>query len=371
MGACKTKLAKMINHQKPYSNQETIVTTIDKDLSTKIKNPIISSFYENQKDINEFYTILPQTLGKGSFAEVKKAFHKLTGTYRAVKIVDKKALNKSEQIDLKNEIQVLKRLNHPHIVKVFEFFENESNLFIVMELLNGGELFDKINQAKSFSEKKAARYFHQILSAVQYLHSHQIVHRDLKPENILFDDQTLKIVDFGTSKVYNSTKNMKKFKGTSFYIAPEVIRGTYDDKCDIWSCGVILYILLTGCVPFNGSTDQEIFDKILNGNFTLNRPEFKNVSFEAKNLIRKLLTYDSEERISIEKALNDEWFKKIMISKEKELDKSVISNIKKFNMKNKIQKAIYYFMVNHLANKHEEMKLMNAFQSLDANNDGV
>ena len=371
MGACKTKITKIITDKKTSIGNDIITTTVGKNSSTRNSRLVISSFYKNISNINEYYNILPGSLGKGSFAEVKKAYHIPTGTYRAVKIINKSVLSPSEQTGLKNEIQVLKRLSHPNIVKVFEFFENDSYLYISMELLAGGELFDKINKRKRFSEKKAATYFYQILSGVHYLHKHQIVHRDLKPENILFDDQTLKIVDFGTSKIYDANKNMKRFKGTPFYIAPEVLKGTYTDKCDVWSCGVILYIMLTGCAPFNGSKDEEIFNRILKGYYTLNRPEFRNVSQEAKDFIRRLLTYDAEERITIEEALNDLWFKKIIEAKEKKFDRSILLNIKKFNAKTKLQKAIYYFMANHMANKADEMKLIKTFQCLDANHDGI
>lgn len=371
MGLCKSKLTQSVYPTKDPRNKDSNMTSIEREGSNRTTRIPISTFYKNTNDITEQYNIFPITLGKGSFAEVKKAYHKPTGTYRAVKIINKVAMSKSEQIDVRNEIQVLKRLNHPNIVKVFEFFENDLYLYIIMELLTGGELFDKINKAKRFSEKKAAGYFYQILAGVQYLHKHHIVHRDLKPENILFDDKTLKIIDFGTSKIYDGDKAMKKFKGTPFYMAPEVLRGKYTAKCDAWSCGVILYILLTGKAPFNGSSDQEIFENVMDGHYSLSIPEFKNVSQEAKSLVRKLLIYDDEERITIEQALNDIWFRKIMESKEKTFDKSVLYNIKKFNAKNKIQKAIYYFLVSHISNKDDERKLINAFKNLDANNDGV
>lgn len=371
MGACKAKLTKFVQLRKDSPKSDFNMMSVEREGSTRTIKPPMSTFYKNTTDIGLHYNIFPDALGKGTFAEVKKALHKSTNTYRAIKIVHKVALTKSEQSDIRNEINVLKRLRHPNIVKVFEFFENDDYLYIVMELLNDGELFDKIHRAKRFSEKKAAEYMYQILAGVHYLHKHQIVHRDLKPENILFDDETLKIVDFGTSKIYDSNKDMKKFKGTSFYIAPEVLRGKYTDKCDVWSCGVILYILLTGRPPFNGSTDKQIFDKVMEGYFSLSGPEFKNVSQEAKKLIRQLLTYDYEERISIEEALNNIWFRTVIESKEKTFDKSVLFNIKKFNIQNKIQKAIYYFMVSHMSNKDDERRLNNAFKSLDVNNDGV
>lgn len=161
-----------------------------------------------------------------------------------------------------NEVEIMKHMDHPHIVKVYEFFENENHIFIVMELLENGELFDKIKQAQHFSESQAKKSIREILEAVNYLHKKKIVHRDLKPENILFSkNDVLKIADFGTSKFFSKTK-MKKTHGTPYYIAPEVINGHYNEKCDVWSIGVIMYILLSGYPPFNGPNDEQIMEAV-------------------------------------------------------------------------------------------------------------
>lgn len=155
-----------------------------------------------------------------------------------------------------SEVSVLKSIDHPNIIKLFELYQDDTNYYLITEHCQGGELFERIKSAENFSEKEAADYMKQILSAVYYCHERQIVHRDLKPENLLFDQKkqnaNIKVIDFGTSRKFDPTKKLTKRLGTPYYIAPEVLKKNYDEKCDVWSCGVILYILLCGYPPFNG-----------------------------------------------------------------------------------------------------------------------
>lgn len=192
---------------------------------------------------------------------VIKARHRATGQFRCVKKINKTKFTKTQSESIMNEIKVLAELDHPNIVKIFEYYESENSLYLITELLTGGELFEKISENTSFSEKSAKIIIKQILSAVAYLHQKGFIHRDLKPENIVFegnDEFTLKVIDFGTSrKIYPDSKLTTKM-GTPYYIAPEVLQKSYDQKCDIWSIGVITYILLCGYPPFNGDTDDEI-----------------------------------------------------------------------------------------------------------------
>lgn len=168
----------------------------------------------------------------------------------------------SERVKLLNEIEILKQLDHPNILKLFEFFQDQKRFFLVTEFCNGGELFDKIAEEQYFSETDAAKIIKQILSAVNYCHQRSIVHRDLKPENILLNrdlnDPKITIIDFGTSGVFDPDQKMQQKYGTPYYIAPEVLGNSYDEKCDLWSIGVILYILLCGYPPFNGANDEQI-----------------------------------------------------------------------------------------------------------------
>ena len=176
-------------------------------------------------------------------------------------------------------MEILKNLDHPNIVKLYELYQDEKFYYLITEFLPGGELFDRIQQSKHFSESKAAKLMRQVMSAVAYCHEKSIVHRDLKPENIIFinkdENSDLKVIDFGTSRSFKADEKMKKRLGTPYYIAPEVLKREYNEKCDIWSCGVILYILLAGYPPFNGKSEQDIFKKILIGKVTF----YRNIYF--------------------------------------------------------------------------------------------
>ena len=336
-----------------------------------VHSDIITPIFKNRNKIKNEYRLNDSPLGQGAFGEVRKAVHLQSGMDRAIKIIYKENTSEEERQKIFREVEILKRLDSPNIVKVYEYFEDSRFIYIVMDIIEGGELFDKIQEVKRFSERKAAEYFKQILTGVNYLHKSYIVHRDLKPENILFDNSNnLTIVDFGTSKMYDKSKKMKKTHGTPYYIAPEVLKGSYDEKCDVWSCGVILYILLSGFPPFNGADDDDILDAVLEGRFTFNVKEFKNVSSQAKDLITQLLTYNHKSRPSIAQALEHEWFK-LTQTKTDKLDPSILSNMKSFSTKNKMQKAIYLFLVNNMASKEEKAKLLETFKALDTNNDGV
>ena len=203
-------------------------------------------------------------LGSGAFGFVRIAIHKLTGQRRAVKTIEKESIIKdmAEREKFFAEVDILRATDHPNIVRLFEFFEDSKYYHLVTEHISGGELFDFIIKSKMLSEPIAAHFMRQILSAVVYCHSKQIVHRDLKPENLLLDAEsanaTLKVIDFGTSTVHNSSDPMTKRYGTAYYIAPEVLKKDYTEKCDLWSCGVIMYIVLCGKPPFYGREDKEI-----------------------------------------------------------------------------------------------------------------
>jgi calcium-dependent protein kinase len=326
---------------------------------------------ENFNEISKEYKIQDKPLGKGAYGEVRRAINVSTSEHRAIKIIYKNNCSQEEQDRIFNEINIMKSLDHPNIIRIYEYFQDEKHIFIVMELAQGGELFDKIIEVHHFNEEVASRILYQLLSAVNYLHKHNIVHRDLKPENILYDGNNIKIIDFGTSREFNGKSRMKTLYGTSYYIAPEVINQSYTEKCDEWSCGVIMYILLSGVPPFNGSTDDEIMKEVKTGKFTFDIPEFKNVSLKAKKLIERLLAYNVKYRITAEEALNDDWFQQIHPMEDAMLNSNVIGNLKRFSIRSKIQEAIYYFIVNTLTSQDEKNELIKIFKTLDLNNDGV
>lgn len=207
----------------------------------------------------------------------------------------------------------LKRLDHPNILKLYEVFEDSKKYFLVTEYCKGGELFEEIVNKITFSEHEAAGIIKQVLQGVSYCHNIGIVHRDLKPENILVDKEQggiLKIIDFGTSAEFNKgdTAKLSTIHGTSYYIAPEVLQKKYDEKCDVWSIGVILYILLSGKPPFDGKSDNEITHKVLLGKYSMTDPVWEQISDAAKGLIHRMLDFDNKKRVTAREALQDPWF---------------------------------------------------------------
>ena len=219
-------------------------------------------------DIKSYYNFI-QELGHGSYGHVIRVQNITTGHIYACKKMNKRQIKNKQRF--KTEIDLLRATDHPNIIKLYDIYEDSVFIYLIMEECTGGEFFDRLakraKQNKMYTERDAAKIFKQIAQAVNYLHAHGVCHRDLKPENILFstiaEDSQVKLIDFGLSKIFNGEDNeMKGSVGTTFYMAPEVINDKYNEKCDIWSCGVILYILLSGNVPFNGRDEREITQKI-------------------------------------------------------------------------------------------------------------
>jgi len=264
------------------------------------------------EDINQYYKITNKVLGQGYFAVVKVGKDLKSGEEVAVKFVKKSLVEREET--LANEIDILGSVNHPNVVSLRAIFDTEETLFIVMDLMKGGELYEEIVKRKSFSEKDAVRIMEQLFSALAYLHQHGIVHRDLKLENLLLvkegdPDLTIKLADFGLSKLY-SGKALQTACGTPFYVAPDILMGDgYGPGVDMWACGVLLYVLLSGRLPFAADTDADLFKLIMVGDLVWKSPQFDTVSADAKDLISKLINIDSETRYSAKQALEHPWIK--------------------------------------------------------------
>ena len=249
------------------------------------KSTFIGSHTEN---IEKYYTFIKE-LGHGSYCHVYRCQNNSTGNVYACKKFDKKYIKSESRI--KTEIDLLRATDHPNIIKLYDTFEDEKHLYLVMEECNGGELFqrlaDNAKHNKNYTEKDAAIIMKQILQAVNYLHSHGVCHRDLKPENILFSsmepNSPIKIIDFGLSKVLNDMNQIMKGEvGTLYYMAPEVLMGNYNEKCDVWSCGVILYIILSGHPPFYSKNEEKLKQKICSMKFNFDLPIFEKISSDAR-----------------------------------------------------------------------------------------
>ncbi|GCC20177.1 hypothetical protein chiPu_0018784, partial [Chiloscyllium punctatum] len=249
---------------------------------------------------------LLKTIGKGNFAKVKLARHVLTGKEVAVKIIDKTQLNSSSLQKLFREVRIMKILNHPNIVKLFEVIETEKTLYLVMEYASGGEVFDYLVAHGRMKEKEARAKFRQIVSAVQYCHQKCIVHRDLKAENLLLDgDMHIKIADFGFSNEFTLGNKLDTFCGSPPYAAPELFQGKkYDGpEVDVWSLGVILYTLVSGSLPFDGQNLKELRERVLRGKYRI--PFY--MSTDCENLLKKFLVLNPAKRGSLEQIMKDRW----------------------------------------------------------------
>ncbi|XP_053513824.1 serine/threonine-protein kinase SIK1 isoform X2 [Artibeus jamaicensis] len=259
-----------------------------------------------QKPLRVGFYDIERTLGKGNFAVVKLARHRVTKTQVAIKIIDKTRLDSSNLEKIYREVQIMKLLNHPHIIKLYQVMETKDMLYIVTEFAKNGEMFDYLTSNGHLSESEARKKFWQILSAVEYCHSRHIVHRDLKTENLLLDgNMDIKLADFGFGNFYKSGEPLSTWCGSPPYAAPEVFEGKeYEGpQLDIWSLGVVLYVLVCGSLPFDGPNLPALRQRVLEGRFRI--PFF--MSRDCETLIRRMLVVDPAKRISIAQIRQHRW----------------------------------------------------------------
>ena len=355
-------------------NKESFVTIIEGD---------ITQFYEVQKKI-----------GEGAYGKIYKVRNKQSGDIRAMKQVTKTKIQ--DMGKFQTEIKILSMLDHPNIVRLFEVIEDDKYYNLLEELCTGGELLSRA-QKTELKEKDIARIFYQIISGVAYIHGMGIAHRDLKLENILFSTENpmspIKIIDFGFSVFMDKNneklkedkkdkdnentdpkkfgfKRLKSKVGTLYYISPEIIKGNYDEKCDIWACGVILYILLAGYPPFSGNTDKEVYNLITNLKYDFDKERWKNISKYAKELIKNMLT-PAKNRFSAKQVLASKWFE---IKLKDNIDENINNildyrRINKYKNYNKLKKAILTFIASRLSCE-ESSKLREIFLNMDEDKNG-
>lgn len=266
----------------------------------------------NKDDINKYYEFADR-LGKGAYATVKKAIRKRDHHEFAVKVIRKSKLDAGELARVSDEIEINYRVDHPNCVKLYEIFEDEKYIYLVMELLTGGELFDRIVQAGHFSERQAVDVVRDVASALHYMHGIGIVHRDLKPENLIYlqkqADSPIKLTDFGLAKfLRDPTVKLETACGTPAYVAPEVLsQQPYTNAVDLWSLGVILYILLCGFPPFYAENNRELYRQIKAARYSFPPAYWGHVSQSAKDLITQLLVVDPKKRLTAQQVLDHPW----------------------------------------------------------------
>jgi len=260
------------------------------------------------------YTI-GKFLGRGAFSVVHETIHTATGQLFAVKIIKKESvkLDEKTQKRLETEVAILRSVRHPSIIPLHDIIETPTDLYLIMPLVSGGELFDKIVEKGFYCERDASTVIKNVIHAIQYLHEQKIAHRDLKPENLLLmagDDTKVMISDFGLSRILGDTSFAFTACGTPYYVAPEVVSGIgYGKEVDLWSIGVITYFLLAGFPPFMGDTLREIVEQIINGDFNFPSPYWDNISDSAKDFVTNLLEVDKTKRLTAAQALEHPWIK--------------------------------------------------------------
>jgi len=335
--------------------------------------------FDNRGNIRDFYELDASTLGSGTFGCVSKALNKVTGSTRAIKTIHKMRIGDVDAF--KQEVSIMKLMDHPNVIKLFEFYEDPKNMYLVMELCTGGDLFDRIIAEHKFSEVQARIVMRQILRGIYYMHEKGVIHRDLKPENFLFSSpegleaSTLKIIDFGLSCRFTKGVPVTTKLGTPIYVAPEVLTGRYCEKADLWGCGIIMYILLCGYPPFNGSTDAEILRKVKLGRFSFDASNWGRVSDEAKRLVGALLNVNVFERFGAAEALEDPWLKEGAAQDVQDaqlgLGQNLVDNLRHYRSQNSLKKAALQLIAWRFLTEDRIETLKDLFRSLDTNGDGV
>jgi calcium/calmodulin-dependent protein kinase I len=307
----------------------------------KSQPPQVRTFHSTYK--------VGRVLGEGAFSKVKEARGIRDNKNYAAKIVTKSALTREDDLALKDEIGILKNLTHDNIIKLYDVFDEPEYYFLITEMMRGGELFDRIVQKTFYNEKEARDVCKILFEALNYCHQHRIAHRDLKPENLLLtshsNDREIKIADFGFAKRVSSEQCLLTQCGTPGYVAPEILHGVpYGTKADMWSLGVITYILLGGYPPFIEQNQRELFKKIKRGLYEFHPEYWGSISPEGKDLISRLLTVDPNRRITASDALRSSW----ILGEDYQLANFDLGNnlvqFRKYNAKRKLRQAVLTLM---------------------------
>jgi len=376
MGGCLSQIFGS-QHSSYYDKQSSSsgnYPTLTSDPAYKIakENKVMNFGYKN--GFGTTYRV-GKELGRGQFGITYMCEHIESGHKFAVKTVKKKSLTSIDSIeDTKREVAILKRLSgHENIVELEGVYEDESYIHIVMELCAGGELFDKIIAKGHYAEKDASILVQQMLNVVAECHLNGVIHRDLKPENFLFKDQSdqspIKAIDFGLSEFFDPRTIFKDVVGSAYYVAPEVLKRNYGPPADIWSIGVIMYILLSGQPPFWGPTESAIFNEILRAKLNLSQSPWPHISASAKDILKRMLTVDPKARITAAQALSCPWVKGEGTS-EIPLDISVINNMKEFASFGKMKKLAIKKLAQTFSDE-EIRDLKDQFRSIDRDGSGT
>ena len=350
-----------------------------KNSKIHVSNETIVSL--NKNNPSKSYKLI-RNIGSGSFGEVFLVENFILGNKRAMKrMLKSNCYTVKDEKQLLKEVQLLKKINHPNIVKIYEYYNTTEAIYIVTEYCKEGDLFDKLRTR--LSEEKISFIFYQLLYAVFYLHLNKIIHRDIKLENILVDEVDkndyyyIKLIDFGAAKIMGKNENKEKnLVGSYYYIAPEVLKFNPVEKSDLWSCGVILYVLVTGTLPFDFEDDRDTCKAILRGKYSKEKQGWKNSSDEVRDLIERLLERDVSKRLSAFEALNHDWFKKMktknLLTKiDVDLLRKYVLNIKNYKYYTKLQHSVLAFIFHNLEPNDDIKAAQKIFRIFDQNLEGT
>mmetsp|Transcript_2167 Transcript_2167/g.5058 ORF Transcript_2167/g.5058 Transcript_2167/m.5058 type:complete len:504 (-) Transcript_2167:745-2256(-) len=335
-------------------------------------------FLESKGKIHDSYNFEEKKLGQGTYGSVVRATHKATGQIRAVKCIPKSSKQMKNMERFKMEIQLMKSMDHPNVVNLFETYEDRRNIYLVMELCQGGELFDRIIECGHFTERQCAMLMRQILAILHYMHEAGIMHRDIKPENFLLKEDgeaieksTVKIIDFGLSTRFKPGEFKSTKAGTPYYVSPQVLAGKYDQSCDVWSCGVIMYIMLCGYPPFYGENDIDVLARVRLATFTFVQADWKNVTTDATELITKMLKKNPADRLTAKQALDHVWISQMAPKSQAiSLSGNLVGPLTAFRNGNKLKKAALTVIATQIPDDSIK-NLRELFFQLDVDNDGT
>lgn len=315
-------------------------------------------------------------LGSGAFADVHLTLYTPLSQYRALKSIHKSGLH-LQQIDenfLLQEFKILSTLDHPNITKCFEIFEDTWKYYISMEYCAGGELFDKISSFSKFSESQAAEIIFQVFSALSYCHDKNVVHRDIKPENILLEEKGegfhIKLTDFGSSCFFAKNQEMSGCFGTAYYVAPEVLMGNYNEKSDLWAVGIIMYVMLTGKPPYQGTDERVILDQIQKRPLVVSKSDFPLLSQSAFELLKGLLEINPKNRLNAQQALNHNWVQQHKFSGSGLDLTGTLQDLSSFSACGKLKNAVRLFLATQVIAQNELKVLKEEFAALDKDGNG-
>eukprot|EP01025_Chloroclados_australasicus_P027070 TRINITY_DN2687_c0_g1_i3.p1 TRINITY_DN2687_c0_g1~~TRINITY_DN2687_c0_g1_i3.p1 ORF type:complete len:486 (-),score=84.59 TRINITY_DN2687_c0_g1_i3:272-1729(-) len=320
---------------------------------------------------------LGKVLGKGAFGTVRLAISRSSGDKFACKSIAKAKLVCREDVqDVQREVAIMNHVaGHPNVVNSKATYEDKNFVHIVMELCTGGELFDSIVESGSYSERKAAGVFRKMVDMLHHCHELGVMHRDLKPENFLLtsrnaDKAEIKATDFGLSIFFKPGERFNELVGSPYYVAPEVLKKNYSYQADLWSLGVILYILLSGLPPFWGDNEEQIFKMVLKGNVDFATDPWPKISPAAKDLVKRLLTMDATKRATCSDILQHPWLKQEKVASEKPLDNVVLTRMKNFAAMNKLKKTAL-MVVGSCLSAEEIAGMKRLFKTIDADGSGT